>query len=113
MLESLFDRPIVTVNDVQAMTGTTYQAANNLVMKLTKIGILRERTGFTRNRRFEYASYIALFNEQQPMVKVIEPGTNEPLEVPASSVPPHYILMTMQQEDGREYTAYAAPTDAQ
>jgi Fic family protein len=63
VLESLFDRPIVAVNDVQKMTGTTYAAANSLVSRLVKLGVLSEMTGYARNRRFRYAPYIALFNE--------------------------------------------------
>jgi Fic family protein len=63
VLESLFDRPIVTVADVRAMTGTTYAAANSLVSRLAKLGVLQEMTGYARNRRFRYAPYIALFND--------------------------------------------------
>ena len=63
VLESLFDRPIVTVADVRAMTGTTYAAANSLVSRLVKLGVLHEMTGYARNRRFRYAPYIALFND--------------------------------------------------
>jgi Fic family protein len=66
VLESLFDRPIVSVNDVRAMTGTTYPAANGLVARLAAIGVLEEMTGYTRNRRFRYAPYIALFNDTGP-----------------------------------------------
>lgn len=63
VLESLFDRPIVSVNDVLKLTGTTYAAANSLVSRLTDLGVLSEMTGFARNRRFRYAPYIALFND--------------------------------------------------
>ena len=66
VLESLFDRPIVSVADVQQMTGTTYAAANNLVGRLVTLGILNEMTGHARNRRFRYAPYIALFNDGGP-----------------------------------------------
>ena len=66
VLESLFDRPIVAVNDVRKMTGTTYVAANSLVSRLVKLGVLSEMTGYARNRRFRYAPYIALFNESAP-----------------------------------------------
>ena len=66
VLESLFDRPIVAVNDVQKMTGTTYAAANSLVSRLVKLDVLSEMTGYARNRRFRYAPYIALFNEAAP-----------------------------------------------
>jgi Fic family protein len=69
VLESLFDRPIVTVNDVQQMTGTSYAAANGLVSRLVKLDVLSEMTGYTRNRRFRYAPYIALFNDAGPMAE--------------------------------------------
>jgi Fic family protein len=63
VLESLFDRPIVAVKDVQTLTGTTYAAANALVSRLVDVGILSEITGYARNRRFRYAPYIALFSD--------------------------------------------------
>jgi Fic family protein len=66
VLESLFDRPIVSVGDVRNLTGTTYVAANGLVSRLVKVGVLREMTGNLRNRRFDYAPYIALFNDTGP-----------------------------------------------
>lgn len=66
VLESLFDRPIVTVSDVQRLTGTTYAAANNLVARLAGLGILLEMTGYARNRRFRYDSYVRLFADEVP-----------------------------------------------
>lgn len=64
VLESLYERPLVTVKDVQGVTGTSYPAANTLVSKMVKLGILRETNEFTRNRRFRYAPYISLFDDQ-------------------------------------------------
>lgn len=66
VLESLFDRPIVTVNDVQKMIGTTYAAANSLVSRLVELNVLDEMTGYARNRRFRYAAYIELFSDAKP-----------------------------------------------
>jgi Fic family protein len=63
VLESLFDRPILSVNESRKMTGTSYAAANSLVSRLVEIGVLSEMTGHARNRRFRYAPYIALFSE--------------------------------------------------
>jgi Fic family protein len=60
--ESLFHRPIVTVASVQAMTGVTYAAANQLVARLGRIGVLHEITGYIRNRRFRYDEYVNLFS---------------------------------------------------
>jgi Fic family protein len=61
VLESLFDRPIVTVKDVQQLIGTTFMAANTTVSRLEEVGVLEEFTGHARNRRFRYAPYIGLF----------------------------------------------------
>lgn len=68
VLESLYDRPIVSVHDVQDVTGTTYTAANNLVKRLAGLGILVEITGYARNRRFRYEPYVRLFTEDAPEV---------------------------------------------
>jgi Fic family protein len=64
VLEHLYKRPIVSVNDVRALIATTYPAANELVSRMVKLGILEEMTGQTRNRRFRYGPYISLFNER-------------------------------------------------
>jgi Fic family protein len=63
VLESLFDRPIIAVSDVLRLTGTTYAAANMLVSRLVDLGVLHEMTGYTRNRRFRYDPYVALFTD--------------------------------------------------
>lgn len=68
ILEHLYDHPIVGVNEIRDLIGTTYPAANQITERLVKAGILREITGQTRNRRFSYASYIQLFADT--------PGTN-------------------------------------
>ena len=63
VLERLYERPIVSVNAVRTLTGTTYPAANHLVERLVKIEVLAEITGQARNRRFRYNAYIRLFDE--------------------------------------------------
>ncbi len=63
MLEHLYEHPIVSVNEVQALIGTTYSAANSLVSKFVGSGILHEMTGHARNRKFMYRSYINLFHD--------------------------------------------------
>lgn len=63
ILESLYQRPILSVTDVQKLTGTSFAAANILVTRLVSRGILKEVTGYKRNRSFLYAPYIAIFGE--------------------------------------------------
>ena len=65
VLEHLFARPIVSVNEVRDLIGTTYPAANQLVERLVALEILEEMTGQARNRRFRYTPYIRLFNDDR------------------------------------------------
>lgn len=65
VLEALYERPIVSVKEVEGITGTTYAAANNLVRRLEELGLLQETTGQARNRRFRYGPYIDLFTDQE------------------------------------------------
>jgi hypothetical protein len=62
VLEQLYEKPIVSVDDVRAITGTTFQAANVMVQRLMGLEILRGMTGRARNRRFLYAPYVSLFS---------------------------------------------------
>ena len=65
VLEYIYRHPIVSVGDVQGLIETTYPAANGLVARLVKHGILHEFTGQARNRRFMYKSYIDLFHDTE------------------------------------------------
>lgn len=62
ILEHLYTRPIVSVNEVRDLLGVTYTAANGLVDRLVDAAVLTEITGQARNRRFRYAAYIGLFD---------------------------------------------------
>ncbi len=64
VLEHLYEHPIVSVNGVRDLIGTSYRTANTVVSRLVELGILREATGQARNRRFVYQSHIGLFSEQ-------------------------------------------------
>ena len=65
VLEQLYERPIMSVSDVQHLTKTTYTAANNLVARMSDCGILQEFTGQSRNRKFIYRNYIELFHDAE------------------------------------------------
>ncbi len=96
VLEHLYERPIVSVADIQTLLGTTYPAASNVVNRLATLGILREITGYRRNRLFRYESYIQLFSETQA-----EPASppSAPATSPAAQPAPHSHL---HSQDGRE-----------
>lgn len=46
------------------LIGVTNPAANDLVARFQKLGILDEITGQKRNRRFSYQAYINLFHNE-------------------------------------------------
>jgi len=63
VLDHLFAKPLISVNEVKQLNGISYPAANNLVKKMVKLGILHEATGRRRHRWFVYKAYIDLFYE--------------------------------------------------
>lgn len=69
LLETLYFRPIISVQLVMKVTQLTYSNANKLVYQFRKLGLLREITGQRRNRRFIYEPYLGLFKdpETEPM----------------------------------------------
>jgi cell filamentation protein, protein adenylyltransferase len=75
VLEVLYKRPIVAVEDVRRLTGTTYVAANQLVGRFVDQKILREITGHARHRRFRYDPYVRLFTEEGAQTAVAGPPT--------------------------------------
>lgn len=65
VMDRLFEHPIVTVATVRDWLNVTPAGANNLVRRLVDIGVLREITGYARNRRFRFEPYLRLFEEQE------------------------------------------------
>ena len=63
VMDRLFDHPIVSVATVREWLGLTPAGANQIVARLTGIGLLREITGYARNRRFRFEPYLRLFEE--------------------------------------------------
>jgi Fic family protein len=63
VMDRLFDHPIVTVATVREWLGLTPAGANQIVARLENIGLLREITGYARNRRFRFEPYLQLFEE--------------------------------------------------
>jgi Fic family protein len=60
-LHKLFKKPVVTIKNVQEMTGLSNKAANELVKTFVKQKILTETTGYQRNRNFVFYEYMRMF----------------------------------------------------
>jgi len=63
IVELLFQKPYVSVNDVAKEFSISFQAASTLVSQLEGAGILHEITGKKRDKRFIYAAYISILSE--------------------------------------------------
>ena len=61
LLDQLFEQPLLTVRLVEERLGCSYATAAKLVESFVQFGLLRETTGWQRNRRFRYDPYLALF----------------------------------------------------
>jgi Fic family protein len=61
LLQALFSQPVMTVKDVQQITGLSPKAANDLAQAFLAAGILTETTGYQRNRVFSFEEYLRLF----------------------------------------------------
>lgn len=60
-LHWLYSKPIVDGQDLAAGLGINISTAFRLIDDLVRLGILRESTGFKRNRVFVFQKYVALF----------------------------------------------------
>ena len=61
LLMYLYQRPMVSVNEVAELLVVTHQAANMLVGQLESMNILVETTGYGRNRLYLFQHYFELF----------------------------------------------------
>lgn len=64
LLDFLFRQPVVSVPLATEVLGVSSPTAYSLVASMEELGILRETTGFKRNRRFAYTEYLGLFSER-------------------------------------------------
>jgi Fic family protein len=63
ILEHLYGRPGINVNEVKELLGVSFPNANDIVAKMQEHQIINEVMGRARNRVFVYSSYISLFTD--------------------------------------------------
>jgi len=61
LLQNLFKKPVVNVNQTKEFTTLSYNAANSLITDFVKAGILKEITKSNRNRIFVFNDYLKMF----------------------------------------------------
>jgi Fic family protein len=62
-LDFLFTRPVLTVRQLESELDTTYTGAKRYMEKLVEAGILKELTGYARNRIFRADEIYKVFEE--------------------------------------------------
>lgn len=63
LLKYLYSQPIVNIKQVMEKLGITSPSANTLIKKFQRAGIIKEITGFKRNRLFVFDEYLRLFGK--------------------------------------------------
>lgn len=63
VIELLYKKPSITAQAVRDNLGSTLQTANMLIKELEEKGILKEITGFKRNRIYIFHEYLNLFRD--------------------------------------------------
>lgn len=61
LLQRMYATPIVNARSVEKKLNISFSSANRLLKSLTDLGILKEGTGFSRNRLFVLEKYLNLF----------------------------------------------------
>lgn len=63
LLKYLYSQPIVNIKQIKEKLNITSPSAHTLVDKFNQAGILKEITGFKRNRLFVFDEYLKLFDK--------------------------------------------------
>ena len=63
VLEALQERPILSIPETCKRTGLSFPAVSSALRLLERAGIVREITGFARNRVYVYGGYLKILNE--------------------------------------------------
>ena len=61
LLQLMYGTPIVNARSVEKELNISFSSANRLLKSLTELGILKETTGYSRNRLFILEKYLNLF----------------------------------------------------
>ncbi|MBI5345962.1 MAG: Fic family protein [Chlamydiae bacterium] len=63
LLDFLFEKPLVSINDVAKNFKISYQTTNSLISQFLKLEILKEITGKKRDKRYSYWEYLDYLSE--------------------------------------------------
>lgn len=61
IVNRLYNRPAITIAEAVELLGVSHTAATSLIKLLAEAGVIREMTGYQRNRVYVFERYLALF----------------------------------------------------
>lgn len=62
-LQILYKKPLITSKEIQSDLGVSLPTIHSLLLDFVKLGILKETTGYKRDREFEFTEYLNLFRD--------------------------------------------------
>lgn len=65
LMNFLYRKPVINVKDVENVLGVTTKPANAIIQEFEKLKILKEVTGYKRNRLFLFEEYYKLFTNNE------------------------------------------------
>ncbi len=63
LMKYLYKKPVVNVQEIHDELNVSLPTANSLIADFEKLKILNEKTGWKRNREFEFTEYLNLFKD--------------------------------------------------
>ncbi len=63
LVELLYQRPIIAIGDIVEPLGVSKPTANSLVNEFENRGILKEITGYERNKLFVFEKYLSIYSK--------------------------------------------------
>jgi Fic family protein len=64
LMKYLYKKPVVNVQEVQEELNVSLPTANSIISDFERLKILKEKTGWKRNREFEFTEYLNLFRDK-------------------------------------------------
>jgi len=65
LMKYLYKKPVVTAQDVKEQLNVSLPTVNTLLADFERLKILKEKTGWKRNREFEFTEYLDLFRDKK------------------------------------------------
>ena len=65
LINFLYNKPIINVKELENLLHLTTKPANTMIKEFEDLGILKEITGYKRNRLFLFEEYYKLFADNK------------------------------------------------